>query len=237
MLNNKKYQLPIIITFIIIQVILFFTVQATKRIAFTVSSYTVVVLCCMFTVLYFEKSKDYAFTQIALVCTIMADLFLVVIHPIKQLPAMMFFSGTQIFYFLRLFFNAKNEKEKKAHLIIRAVSSLLAIIIAIVVLKEKTDAVSLISMFYYANLIINIVFAFVQYKKSPLFAIGLLLFLGCDTLVGINALVTQYIKSPNSQEICNKIFGTLNWAWIFYVPSQACLALSLTKFKLNQNAH
>ena len=92
-------------------------------------------------------------------------------------------------------------------------------------------------MFYYANLVINIVFAFVQYKKSRLFAIGLLLFLGCDTLVGINALLTQYITSPNAQAICNAIFGALNWAWIFYVPSQACLALSLTKFKTKQNAH
>ena len=161
----------------------------------------------------------------------MADLFLVVIHPIMQLPAMIFFSITQICYFLRLYFNSKSEKEKRIHLSIRALSSVIAIIITIIVLKEKTDAVSIISMFYYANLIVNIVFAFVQYKSSKLFAIGLLLFLGCDTLVGINALVTQYITSPNAQEICNAIFGSLNWAWIFYVPSQAMLALSLTKFE------
>ena len=231
MLNNKKYKIPVAIAFSIIQAILFFLVQATSGKACIAVSYTVVVLCCLFALLYMEKSKDYIFTQIALICTIMADLFLVVIVPMKQLPAMIFFSGTQICYFLRLYFNSKSEKEKRIHLIIRTVASVVALILTVIVLKQKTDAVSLISMFYYANLIINIVFAFVQYKKSRLFAIGLVLFLGCDTLVGINALLTQYITSPNAQAICTAIFGSLNWAWIFYVPSQALLALSLTKFK------
>ena len=231
MLNNKKYKLPLVILFSLIQTVLFFLVQLTRGKTNIIVSYLVVVLCCLFAVLYFEKTKKYAFTQIALFCTIMADLFLVVIHPIMQLPAMIFFSITQICYFLRLYFNSKSEKEKRIHLSIRALSSVIAIIITIIVLKEKTDAVSIISMYYYANLIVNIVFAFVQYKSSKLFAIGLLLFLGCDTLVGINALVTQYITSPNAQEICNAIFGSLNWAWIFYVPSQAMLALSLTKFE------
>ncbi|MBO5439696.1 MAG: hypothetical protein J6A53_03475 [Clostridia bacterium] len=237
MINNKKIKLPIAVAFIAIQSILFFVVQLTSGLACIISSYTVVVLCCLYAMLHIEKSKDYVFTQIALVCTVMADLFLVVIHPIKQLPAMIFFSSTQICYFLRLYFNSKSEKEKRIHLIVRAVASLLALLITIIVLKQKTDAVSLISMFYYANLIINIVFAFVQYKKSQLFAIGLLLFLGCDTLVGLNALLSDYITSPNGQQICNAIFGTLNWAWIFYVPSQACLALSLTKLKFKKNAH
>lgn len=231
MLNNKKYKNSVIIAFSVIQTLLFFLVQATGGKACIITSYTVVVLCCLFALLYIEKSKDYIFTQIALVCTVMADLFLVVIVPMRQLPAMIFFSGTQICYFLRLYFNSKTEKEKRIHLILRAIASVLALIITIIVLKQKTDAVSLISMFYYSNLIINIVFAFIQYKKSPFFAVGLLLFLGCDTLVGINALLTQYITSPNAQAICNAIFGSLNWAWIFYVPSQALLALSLTRFK------
>ncbi len=229
MLNNKKSKYLAIILFSFIQLILFFTVQATNGVANTVSSYAVVVLCCIYTLLYAEKSKDYAFTQIALICTVMADLFLVVIHPIKQLPAMIFFSFTQICYFLRLYFNSNSEKEKRVHLIIRAIASIFALMLTVIILKQKTDAVSLISMFYYVNLIINIVFAFVQYKNSRLLAIGLLLFLCCDTLVGLNALVTQYITSPHTQAISNAIFGSLNWAWIFYVPSQTLLALSLTK--------
>ena len=35
----------------------------------------------------------------------------------------------------------------------------------IIVLKEKTDFLSVISVFYFANLAINIVFAFVQKQK------------------------------------------------------------------------
>lgn len=231
MLNNKKYKLPLIILFALIQTVLFFLVQITHGKTNIIVSYSVVVLCCLFVTLYFEKTKKFAFTQAALFFTIMADLFLVALRPIQQLPAMIFFSITQICYFLRLYFNSKSEKEKHIHLIVRALASVISIIIAVIVLKRNTDAVSVISMFYYANLIVNIIFAFVQYKSSKLFAIGLLLFLGCDTLVGINALVTWYITSPNAQAISNAIFGSLNLAWIFYVPSQAMLALSLTKFE------
>ena len=229
MLNFKKYKFPLITLFTLIQTVLFFLVQTTQGKANIIVSYLVVVLCCLFATLYFEKTKKYLFTQAALFFTIMADLFLVVIRPIQQLPAMIFFSFVQISYFLRLYFNSKSEKEKRIHLTVRVSLSVIAILIAVIVLKQKTDAVSIISIFYYANLIVNIVFAFVQYKSSKLFAIGLLLFLGCDTLVGINALVTQYITSPNAQAISNAIFGSLNLAWIFYVPSQTLLALSLTK--------
>ena len=91
MLNNKKYKLPLVILFSLIQTVLFFLVQLTRGKTNIIVSYLVVVLCCLFAVLYFEKTKKYAFTQIALFCTIMADLFLVVIHPIMQLPAMIFF--------------------------------------------------------------------------------------------------------------------------------------------------
>lgn len=229
MLNYNKYKNLAIILFSFIQLILFVTVQATSGIFNTISSFAVVVLCCLFVILYIEKSKDYIFTQIALICTVMADLFLVVLQPMKQLPAMIFFSITQICYFLRLFFNTKSKKEKQIHIIIRAASSFLAIILTIVVLKAKADALSLVSMFYYANLIINIVFAFIHFKSSNLLAIGLLLFLCCDTIVGINVLLDQYITSPSLQESINSILSSLNWAWIFYVPSQTLLALSLTK--------
>ena len=231
MLNEKKYKKAFIITFLIIQLVLFFIVQLTNGKAWMISAYTVVVLCFLFTFLFFEKSKKYAFTHLALFCTLMADLFLVAIAPVKQLPAMIFFSGTQIFYFLRLYFNSKSKKEKRIHIFIRIIASVLSSMITIIVLKNKTDAVSLISMFYYANLVVNIIFAFVQYKDSRLLAIGLLLFLCCDTLVGLNALMTQYIKSPNAKEIFGAIFGTLNWAWVFYAPSQVLLSLSLAKFQ------
>lgn len=224
-----------IVGFSIVQGVLFFGVQATSGNTNYFMSYSVVVLCCLFCFLYFEKSKDYAFTQVALIFTTMADLFLVVIHPIKQLPAMIFFTGTQICYFLRIYYNGKSKKEKSLHLILRASTSILGIVISIIVLGKKTDAVSLISIFYYANLIVNIVFAFVQYKKSPLLAIGLLLFLCCDTLVGLDALLSYYITTPNGHQIRNAIFGSLNWAWIFYVPSQALIALSLSKFRKTVN--
>ena len=65
-------------------------------------------------------------------------------------------------------------------------------------LKEKTDFLSLISTFYYINLIINIIFAFKQKESSILFPIGLLLFACCDLQVGLIVLNSSYITIENN---------------------------------------
>ena len=143
-----------------------------------------------------------------------------------QVPAMICFSITQLSYFIRIYFNQTTKKEKMIHLIIRSISSLFIIILTIIILKENTDFLSLISTFYYANLIVNIIFAFRQTKKSILFPIGLLLFACCDLQVGLSVLNSSYINIENSvilNFICNPPF---NIAWFFYVPSQTLIALS-----------
>lgn len=234
MLKNKKLNLILVALFVALETALFFLVQTTSGDTCDAVSYSAVVLACLFMLTNIAKTKNYVLMQIGLICTVMADLFLVVLEPMEQLPAMIFFSGTQICYFLRLYFNQKSQKEKNIHLIIRAGVSVFAIILTIIVLKDGTDALSLVSMFYYANLILNVIVAFTQCKISILFPLGLLLFLCCDTVVGLRAM-TDYIQIENSSELASSLFGTLNWAWIFYVPSQSLIALSLTKFKNETN--
>lgn len=187
-------------------------------------------LSCIFLCLCFKKTKSYLFMQIGLVCTVIADIFLVVIEPIMQLPGMIFFSITQICYFLRLFFETSSKKERRIHLISRVILIFVVILLTIVVLKEKTDALSLVSMFYYTNLVVNIVFAVMHFKKSPLLAIGLLLFLLCDTIIGLNVMAGTYLNVELLVAINGFISGA-NWAWIFYIPSQALIGASLIKFK------
>ena len=224
--------------FALTETVLFFLVQTTSGDTCVAVSYTAVVLACLFMITSISKTKSYLLMQIGLICTVCADLFLVVIEPMEQLAAMIFFSGTQICYFLRLYFNQSSRLARRVHLIVRLAVSALAIVITALVLKDATDALSIVSMFYYANLILNVIVAFTQSKSSLLFPIGLLLFLCCDTVVGLRAM-TDYIQIENSSELANSLFGSINWAWIFYVPSQTLIALSLTNFKLlrqNKNA-
>jgi hypothetical protein len=230
MLKNKKAIIIALSSFLAIQSVLFVLVQTTKGEIHDVVSFAVVVLSALFMLLCIQRSKSYILMQIGLICTVFADLFLVVIDPMIQLPAMVFFSGTQICYFLRIYFTTTSKKEKLIHLILRASLIVIIQIITVIVLKKKTDALSLVSMFYYTNLVLNVIFAFVHFKKLPLFAIGLILFLLCDTIIGLDIMAESYITGK-ALETFNSILTGLNWAWVFYVPSQALLGISLLKLK------
>ena len=95
----------------------------------------------------------------------------------------------------------------------------------------QIDLLTLISAFYYANLISNIIFAFKQTKVSILFPIGLLLFALCDLQVGISYVNDYYISFANIP-ILNFIANPpINLAWVFYTPSQVLISLSIIKFK------
>ena len=228
MLKNNKSKIVLVSTFLVLELILLFSVQKTSGEANDLFSYSVVVLSAIFLIFSFEKTKSYLFTQIASVTTLIADLFLVVIDPMIQLPAMIFFSFTQICYFLRLYFETDSKKEKLLHFVLRVILTLAVTILTVAVLKEKTDALSLISMFYYTNLILNVIFAFLHFNKSRVFAIGLLLFLFCDTVIGFDIMAKSYI-TVDLIEAINRFLSKTNWAWLFYVPSQALLATSLIK--------
>lgn len=213
----------------------FFTVQFLFLIATILTGdefFASVALSCVFAPIAFSKTKSYLLIQLALIFTVIADVFLVLCDPIIRFPAMLSFSVTQICYFLKLYFETKSKIEKYIHLSVRAFATIAVIIATIVVLKEKTDALSLISMFYYANLAINIVFAFVHVKKSTTFAIGLLLFILCDTAIGFKELASSYL-SGGIIDIINNVLSGANWAWIFYIPAQTLISFSLVKFNKN----
>ncbi len=229
-MNNYKYkQLTKLLTFIFItlELVLTVLVQLLSGRANTVVSFFAIVLACLFPILFINNSKDYKLTQIGLISTVFADLFLVVLEPMRQLPAMFFFSITQICYLLRIYFNQENKKIE--HLIIRSIVIVISIIITILVLKDKTDFLSIISIFYYANLIMNIVYSFLTSQKSILLSIGLILFACCDLLIGISVLDSSYLNIPEGTLFYFLCHPGFNLAWLFYVPSQTLISLSVIK--------
>ena len=183
MLNNKKLLLITSAIFIIIELTLGVLVQTTGGNLNTIVSFGSVVLAFIYSILVLTKNKDSVLTSIGLFFTVCSDIFLVVLNPRIQVLAMVFFSITQIAYFLRIINLQKSQKLRLIHLIVRLVTIVIAIVATIIVLKEKTDFLSLISLFYYANLVINLIFSFMMDEKNILFSIGLICFACCDLLI------------------------------------------------------
>ncbi len=233
MIKNKKLIFALTAAFLTVESILGVLLQTAQDSIPINLRYTAVILACLFCILSAEKSLSFLFTQIALLCTVGADFFLIYLDEMQQLPAMIFFSVVQIAYFLRLYFEDRNKTRRLVHLVVRAALSVAIIIITLTVLGEGADAVALVSMFYYANLVLNAIFAFISFKKNPIFAIGLLLFILCDTVIGLS-FINGYLPLPEDSFIYKMIYPDFDLAWAFYLPSQAMLAISVLPQKSNK---
>lgn len=230
LLNNKNlFKTSIIISYIVIEIILGVLVQTTSGILNTTSSFLAVVLAFVFSIYLLltniNINKELILLSCGLFCTVLADLFLVVIKPMMQLHAMIFFSLTQICYFIIIYLNQENTNKKVIHLIIRITITGISLLATVLVLKENTDALSLISLFYYANLISNIIFSFTINEINIIFSIGLILFACCDLLIGLNIMVSSYLPIEEGTLLYFLAHPGFNLAWVFYVPSQVLLSL------------
>ncbi len=231
MLLKAKNLTPFIIVFCLIEGVLGFFIQKLNGTLYSSVSFSSIILAFLFCFLLLKREFYHIITVFALFFTVCADFLLcgLVDFPFIKELAMCFFVGTQTCYFLRLYFN-QQQKQRTIHVIVRVVFSVFALTLTAIVLKENTNFLSLISLFYYANLIVNVVFAFIQVKRSPLLAIGLLLFALCDVFVGLG-MIENFITIPDGSIIQRINNINLNMAWLFYVPSQTLLALSTIKSK------
>lgn len=226
MIKNRKLLLWLSVSFLCIMAVLGVLLQTVQASIPVNLRYMAIVLACLFCILFAETSDSYLFTQLALVFTLMADYFLVYLDDIQIAPAMLCFSVVQIAYFVRLYREDGNKTRRKLHLILRASLSVAVIAVTLAVLGTNCDFVALVSMFYYANLILNAVFACINFKKNPIFAIGLILFILCDTVIGLGE-IDAYLPIREESVMYKILSPGFDLAWTFYLPSQALLAISL----------
>lgn len=186
-----------------------------------------VALALIFSCMFGNRSRDGILISLALLFTLVADTILQFSDPIQRLPAMLFFSAAQLLYALLLLSELAWGNRKK-RLFLYAATEAAALLLTVAVLREKADAVSLVSLFYYATLVVNILSAF-RARRSLTFAIGLVFFLLCDTVVGLDVMILEYIPlSPDS--LFYRLTHTgINLAWLFYVPAQTLIAFSVTE--------
>lgn len=181
------------------------------------AQYAAVCLCFGFVLLHLRQANYYIL--FGLLGTLAADWFLVVQRPQQKLTAMLCFLCVQTVYALLL-----HRRVRVRSLLAARGMALLAIeAVTLLVLGSKTDLLAVVSVAYYAMLVMNIVCAFKGYRKEPMLAWALVLFLLCDTVIGLQVASVGYLVLP--AWLNNALFCGFPLDWAFYLPSQVMIAL------------
>ena len=236
MIRNRKVLWISTAAFVAVEILMGILLQTVGGRGKAELSFLSIIVACAFCFVFIEKSAPYVFTQVALIFTVCADYFLVWCDPQVKLTAMVFFSAVQLAYFGRLWVEDENRRHRIWHVSVRAGLSVLAVVLTLCVLGASADPLAVVSMFYYANLITNAVFAFLSGKKNLLVGVGLILFILCDTVIGLSMLGGYITMAPDSF-IYKLIHPGFDLAWAFYLPSQTVLAVSLLPKRIKDLSH
>ena len=223
----KKKQFLLVISFLVIEAVLYSLILSVGGDINKFVSFSAILVAFIFSLLFTSYSGVKNFTRVALLFTVLADVCLVLMDPQNRLLAMIFFSITQLCYFYRLLFYSMSLKEKRTHIKLRALLIMVVLSVTLLVLGDKADMLSFVSMFYYVNLVLNVIFSIVQYRVNIYFTVGLICFLICDTLIGLNVANGVYFTISENSFLMELIHNPVNIPWAFYVPAQVLITLSL----------
>ena len=219
MKTKKSWVIPL--SFVIIQMILYTVILTSGGKLQVWSEYASIVLCFLFALLHFKDG----FIIAGLAMTLCADYCLVICDPMQQLWGMVFFLAAQIFYAVKL----HRRDLPWGFLAARVALTAAVMAVAWVILGDNADALALVSMAYYVNLIWNMVCAFTRFQDQRLLAIGFVLFILCDTVIGLQVAAGGYLPIAEGSLIYKIIFSGFHLSWFFYLPSQVLIALSARK--------
>lgn len=218
MLRNKLHTI-VTGVFLVLEAILFWFILTTGGQTLVTCEYMAIILCFVYAALTCRKHTLLILAGLAF--TLGADYFLVVANPMEQLWGMVFFMGTQTMYAIYLHLQTRN----KILLISRVTLIVLAEGIAWIVLGDKLDPLAAVSMYYYANLIMNLIEVFSVFRKERLLSFGFLLFFLCDTVIGLQVAGSGYLAIEEGSLLHQIIFMPFHLSWFFYLPSQVLIAL------------
>lgn len=173
------------------------------------------------------NATDGNLIRIAMIFTLVADYFMVAKSVADNLLGVTIFLGTQAFIFLHIFLNDPSRKSRTANLIIRLVLTAGLILTAYLILGESADRMAITSVIYYANLCTNAIFAHRIGRGGIILTAGLVLFALCDINVGLSALNSVYGGFPKGSFLYNLMNSDINLIWLFYIPSQTLIPLTL----------
>lgn len=229
MLNVKtatNYEKTVLISGIVLvalQIILFPIIQLTSWQVSMCASYLAIVLVGAFALITVLGEKSAHLIRLGLLFTLVADYFLV-IKDDAELEGVIAFLAVQLCYCAYLVIEEKRRNVRNLNIYTRVLLVTVLVILCIVVLGDLVDALSIVSVIYYANLVVNVAFAFLLGREKRIFAIGLVLFAMCDLCIGLDVLFDAYLESDALDIFFGRYF---NLPWVFYQPSQTLIALYL----------
>lgn len=223
-------------TFVLAQLILLYLILWGKTFDTDVVCFITVCLACLHGGAFVILKKRGYFCLVALVFTVISDVFLVLRYTstgayMDQAIAMTTFSVTQLSYFFSMLVLTKSKKLKLVHILVRAFLSIFAVVLTLIVLKKDANYMLCITMFYFANLVLNAVFAFIKFKQHGAMAIGFVFFILCDVLIGLSIALGSIIIVPETSILYTVTFSGFNFTWLFYVISQTLLSLYVARKK------
>lgn len=215
------------VSFLAIQFVLYIHILFLNVFDQSKLCYLSIVICFLFSLANFSKKNDTFLIVCALMFTVIADTFLVLLHATNLVIAMVSFCIVQLFYFVRILLKS-DKKRNITNVAVRILLFVALLIVSFVSNAENSSFLIVISLFYFANLICNVIFAFISKTKNILFAFGLLLFLFCDIFVGLPFLI-EFLNLPTTSFLYHLNNINFNIVWLFYLPSQVLIAISTKK--------
>lgn len=209
------------VAFVFAEAILFFAIQCTGGEVCRALCYGSVLLALLHAIYVYLRTARSFFVVAALFFTAFADYCLVAMEDGPRVLAMIFFSCAQLCYALRL----RSEKGRNLSEIAVRLGAVAVLEVAmLIVIGSSADLLSAVTMFYFANLLINLAAATVRGER--VLAAGLLAFLLCDVFVGLGVLATDYVGAAEGSLLYAITHTGINLVWLFYVPSQTLISLS-----------
>lgn len=227
MSTNKKHidfikRNLVIIIFVFIEAVLYASFLYFDFVDRRVSEYIKysAILTCLLASLYAMRKKRSicsVFTALALLFTCISDYFLLLSHDIN-----LFYIGIFTFFIAQIFYafilNKRSESKKLTLDLTLRVS--LTVILLIVGISIKLDALTTCALIYFIQLLSNFIMTLVHSKKDKrnlILALALFLFILCDINVALNNLP---IESETFQ------FVVYFMMRLFYLPSQVILSIN-----------
>ena len=235
-MKNKKVKQILLLAFIIVQTLAYLFLNFAKLDKLHYLSYGIVCLCLVFVILFASKNLNSTFMILAFIFTLIADYFLVLRGGKNKTLAMCFFMLAQIFYACVVYFLAFYPKERLLQLGTRIIVTIVSIIVASIILKDRVEPLYIISVAYYFNMLISIAFSLIHFKEGlsvKLFAIGLILFSLCDISIGLTVVVDIF-NLTESNFICKILNLPINYVNLFYPISQIVIACSFMEKDLKK---
>lgn len=226
----RQFSKHIVCAFLILQTILLFFVLFNNKSPYI--SFSIIAICFLTSIIFVRQARFNFFITFAMLFTLASDFLLVLLLPNKDTLkireiAVTIFCGAQLCYFCYLVENSSGKK-LQTHVMVRIFVCFAALVVPMLVLQSLVNYLVLVTMFYFANLLVSCIYAFIDYKKSPLLAWGLLFFILCDLFVGVQEGYNLGVLGISQNSLIYKIFFTpFNFIWLFYTIAQCLIVLSM----------